>query len=397
MSPKNKKKLLISICLSFFFSACQKTPDIDPAVAGLIFQAETAFRNGYYNAALAITDSALVNSPRASDIHFLRGRVFTKLARLNEAEVAYRTVLSLNPNYQGAWFNMGTNSIRQDDLPAAIANYKSEMLLYPSARTMVQIGRAYADLGKIDSAAFAYEDAIKTDSKNAAAYMRLGHLYKDRGDIAKAIEYATIGLDLDPENLDYKYIIGSLLLLNEEPKASLPFFQAVTSKRPWHYWAHHNLGQALYRIGDEDQGQHYMDMAKELQKGIQEVENWRNLAKMNPDQLMLWVNLGNSLKNMGRIQEAKDAFLVALSISPMSFALQNNIANLYLMDGDTVQAINRYKTILSFDSTLVDIWLNLGVVHASSGRKNDARQAWMKGLEYDSDNATLKDYLETLN
>ena len=393
----NKKIVLITVCLSFFFSACQKNPGIDPAVAGLIFQAETAFRNGYYSAALAITDSSLVNSPHSADIHFLRGRVFTKLARLNEAEVAYRTVLSLNPNYQGAWFNMGTNSIRQDDLPAAIAHYKSEMLLYPSARTMVQIGRAYADLGKIDSATFAYEDAIKTDSNNAAAYMRLGHLYKDRGDITKAIEYATIGLDLDPENLDYKYIIGSLLLLNEEPKASLPFFQAVTSKRPWHYWAHHNLGQALYRIGDETQGQHYMDLAKELQKGIQEVENWRNLANMNPDQLMLWVNLGNSLKNMGRIQEAKDAFLVALSISPMSFALQNNIANLCLMDGDTVQAINRYKTILSFDSTLVDIWLNLGVVHASSGRINDARQAWMKGLEYDSDNTTIKDYLETLN
>ena len=393
----NKKIVLITVCLSFFFSACQKNPGIDPAVAGLIFQAETAFRNGYYNAALAITDSSLVNSPHSADIHFLRGRVFTKLARLNEAEVAYRTVLSLNPNYQGAWFNMGTNSIRQDDLPAAIAHYKSEMLLYPSARTMVQIGRAYADLGKIDSATFAYEDAIKTDSNNAAAYMRLGHLYKDRGDITKAIEYATIGLDLDPENLDYKYIIGSLLLLNEEPKASLPFFQAVTSKRPWHYWAHHNLGQALYRIGDETQGQHYMGLAKELQKGIQEVENWRNLANMNPDQLMLWVNLGNSLKNMGRIQEAKDAFLVALSISPMSFALQNNIANLCLMDGDTVQAINRYKTILSFDSTLVDIWLNLGVVHASSGRINDARQAWMKGLEYGSDNTTIKDYLETLN
>ena len=393
----NKKIVLITVCLSFFFSACQKNPGIDPAVAGLIFQAETAFRNGYYNAALAITDSALVNSPHAADIHFLRGRVFTKLARLNEAEVAYRTVLSLNPNYQGAWFNMGTNSIRQDDLPAAIAHYKSEMLLYPSARTMVQIGRAYADLGKIDSATFAYEDAIKTDRKNAAAYMRLGHLYKARGDITKAIEYATIGLDLDPESLDYKYIIGSLLLLNEEPKASLPFFRAVTSKRPWHYWAHHNLGQALYRIGDETQGQHYMDLAKELQKGIQEVENWRNLANMNPDQLMLWVNLGNSLKNMGRIQEAKDAFLVALSINPMSFALQNNIANLCLMDGDTVQAINRYKTILSFDSTLVDIWLNLGVVHASSGRKNDARQAWMKGLEYDSDNNTLKKYIETLN
>ncbi len=138
-------------------------------------------------------------------------------------------------------------------------------------------------------------------------------------------------------------------------------------------------------------------MAKELQKGIQEVENWRNLANMNPDQLMLWVNFGNSLKNMGRIQEAKDAYLVALSLSPMSFALQNNIANICLMDGDTAQAIIRYESILSLDSTLVDIWLNLGVVHASAGRKNDARTAWLKGLEFDPDNTTLRYYLETLN
>ena len=76
----NKKILVIGVCLSFFFGACQKKPDIHPAVAELILQAETAFRNGYYNAALAITDSALVNSPHAADIHFLRGRVFTKLA-----------------------------------------------------------------------------------------------------------------------------------------------------------------------------------------------------------------------------------------------------------------------------------------------------------------------------
>ena len=392
-----KKLLLMGICVSCFFSACQKKPDINHAVAGLIFQAETAYRNGYYNAALTITDSAIVISPDVADVYFLRGRVFTKLARLNEAEAAYRTVLSLDPNYQGAWFNMGTNSIRQDDLPAAIAHYKSELLLYPSARTMVQIGRAYADLGKIDSATFAYEEAIRTDGKNAAAHMRLGHLYKDSGDITKAIEYATSGLNLDPENLDYKYVMGSLLLLNGEPEVSLPYFQAVTSKRPWHYWSHHNLGQALYRIGNEAESQHYMDMAKELQKGIQEVENWRNLANMNPDQLMLWVNLGNSLKNMGRIQEAKDAYLVAISLSPMSFALQNNIANLCLMDGDTAQAIIRYKAILSLDSTLVDIWLNLGVVHASAGRKNDARQAWAKGLEYDPVNKTIRDYLETLN
>ncbi len=102
-------------------------------------------------------------------------------------------------------------------------------------------------------------------------------------------------------------------------------------------------------------------------------------------------------ETLGLMEEAKDAFLVALSLKPMNVALQNNIANLCLMIGDTSQAIVRYKSILSIDPELVDIWLNLGVVFASSGRAAEARQAWNKGLEYDSNNQTLKGYLKTLN
>jgi tetratricopeptide (TPR) repeat protein len=366
-------------------------------VALLILQAESAYRIGYYNAALTLSDSAITISPNVADIYFLRGRVFTKLARLEKAETSYLRVLQLEPNYQGAWFNIGTNSLRQDKLPAAISYYKKEQQTHPSATTMVQIGKVYADMGKVDSATYAYEKAIEIDTKNASAYMRLGHLYKDSGDITKAIKYTTSGVNLDPENLDYKYFMGSLLLLNGEPKASIPFFRSVTNKRSWHYWAHHNLGQAYFRIGSTAEGQRFMDKAKELQKCIQEVENWRNLANMNPDQFMLWVNLGNSLNNMGRMEEAKDAFLVALSLKPMNFALQNNIANLCLMIGDTNQAIVRYEAILSMDPELVDIWLNLGVVYASSGQVTEARQAWEKGLEFDSNNQTLKGYLETLN
>ena len=393
----NKQLVVASLCLSFIFSSCQKKLEIDPGVAVLILQAESAYRSGYYNAALTLSDSAITISPDVADIYFLRGRVFTKLARLEKAETSYLRVLQLEPNYQGAWFNIGTNSLRQDKLPEAISYYKKEQQTHPSATTMVQIGKVYADMGKVDSATYAYEKAIEIDTKNASAYMRIGHLYKDSGDITKAIKYTTSGVNLDPENLDYKYFMGSLLLLNGEPKASIPFFRSVTNKRAWHYWAHHNLGQAYFRIGSTAEGQRFMDKAKELQKGIQEVENWRNLANMNPDQFMLWVNLGNSLNNMGRMEEAKDAFLVALSLKPMNFALQNNIANLCLMIGDTNQAIVRYEAILSMDPELVDIWLNLGVVYASSGRATEARKAWEKGLEYDSNNQTLKGYLATLN
>ena len=100
---------------------------------------------------------------------------------------------------------------------------------------------------------------------------------------------------------------------------------------------------------------------------------------------------------MGRTKEAKDAFLVALSIKPMNVAVQNNIANLSLMLGDTLEAIIRYQTILSLDSTIIDVWQNLGVVYASSGKINEARASWERALKHAPNNNTIIAYLKTLN
>ena len=392
------KKSFYTLSLSILiFVSCASDNLSDPVAARLIFQAESAFRSGYYNAALSIADSAISRSPDTPDIHFLRGRVLTKLSRFVEAENAYREVISLDGKYQGAWFNMGTNYLRQNKTPQAIYSYNNEMKAHSSAQTMVQIGKAYSDLGKLDSALLSYEKAIQINNNFAPGYMRLSHLKKDAGEINEAINHAKTGLELEPKNIDYKYFMGSLLLLNGQPKLSIPYFDQVVNDKPWHYWAHHNLGQALFRVGKKTQSELYINKAKELQEGIQEVENWRNLANMNPDQFMLWINLGNSLNNMARTKEAKDAFLVALSIKPMNVAVQNNIANLSLMLGDTLDAIIRYQTILSLDSTIIDVWQNLGVVYASSGKVNEARNSWEKALKYEPNNNTIIEYLNTIN
>ena len=166
--------------------------------------------------------------------------------------------------------------------------------------------------------------------------------------------------------------------------------------RDRHYWSHHSLGQALYRIGKTSDGQRYMDLAKEMQKDIESIDYWNNLANMNPDQTLLWINLGDAYRQMSRFDEAKSSFQIALSLDPTNVAIQNNLANLYLLSGDTLQAIIRYEAILATDPSLADIWINLGVVHINSGRKTEARKAWVKGLEYDPDNSTLKQYINSL-
>jgi tetratricopeptide (TPR) repeat protein len=53
-----------------------------------------------------------------------------------------------------------------------------------------------------------------------------------------------------------------------------------------------------------------------------------------------------------------------------------------LINGDVAGAVERYRSLLSSDENPPDIWLNLGVVYAASGRIDAAREAWETALRY---------------
>ncbi|MGH7491878.1 MAG: tetratricopeptide repeat protein [bacterium] len=374
----------------------QQRRTTDPQAAKFVVQAQDAFSKKAYNQALAWADSAERQAPDLADVWFLRGMIFTELRRYKEAEEAYGKVLSLDPRYQGAWLNLGSTALRQGNARKALDLYQKELKTYPTSAVLHQIGRVYANLGKADSARLAYEQAIAIDSSFATAYLRLAELYKEGGDLDQALRYARRGLALQPDNLNYRYFLGSLLLLSGQPQEAAAELEAVVAKRPWHYWANYNLGQALVRLGREAEGKRYLAKAESLQAELKNVQDWENLVENNPDQLMLWVNYGEALRRASRIEEAIEAYQVAIALEPRFAALQNNLANMYLMQGDTMTAVRQYMAILEQYPFLNDVWLNLGVVYANSGKVEAARHAWETALQYAPEDSTVKAYLARL-
>jgi tetratricopeptide (TPR) repeat protein len=77
-------------------------------------------------------------------------------------------------------------------------------------------------------------------------------------------------------------------------------------------------------------------------------------------------------------------------------ALENNLAILYMLRGDTAKAVAHYNAILQQHPTLSDIWLNLGVVYAKSGKFEAARKAWENVLKHAPNDSTAKAYLAKL-
>lgn len=369
---------------------------IDPKVTLLLIEADDAFHQGAFGVALMLADSAERYAPELADIPFLRGFVYTTLIRFDEAEAAYNKVLELDPHYQGVWLNLGGLAFRQGQFRKALDLYIKEQEAYPSPVVLLQMGRAHAELREADRAREAYLQAIAADSSYATVYFRLSELYKEEGELEKALEYSRRGLSLNPDNLNYQYFVGSLLLLNGEIEEAVDYLQPVVAQRPWHYWAHYNLGQALVRLGRPDEGRRYQARADSLKEGIQDIEEWQTLAEQNPDQFMLWVYLGEALRQAGRIDEAINALQIAFYLGPQNLALQNNLATMYLMRGDTSWAIAGYRLILRQDPTFAGTWFNLGVVYNSAGKVAEARWAFESALMYEPDDSATKAYLAKL-
>jgi len=369
---------------------------LSPKAPQFLIQAQDAFGQKLYNAALILADSAESYAPNLADVFFLRGLIYTEVRRYDEAEAAYKKVLALDPRYQGAWINLGSTVMRQGDSRKALTYYHKELQHYPTAATYHQIGRVYTKLGKLDSARYAFQKSIAVDSAFATAYLRLAELYKQEGDLTQALQWARQGLQREPENLNYRYFIGALLVLNNQLPEAVTELEAVIKARPWHYWANYNLGQALVRLGRHEEGKRYLSKAESLQAELKNIQDWENLVENNPDQLMLWVNYGEALHRAGRMDEAIEAFQVALAIEPRFMALENNLAILYIMRGDTAKAVAHYQSILQRQPALSEAWLNLGVVYARGGKFEAARKAWENVLKYAPNDSTAKAYLAKL-
>ncbi len=374
----------------------QARREADPKAVEFLLNAQQAYEAGYYNEALMLADSAAHYAPKLADIPFLRGRILMTMLQYEPAQAAYEATLRLDPDYPGVYLNLGNSAYMRGKPREALALYRKERGAAETAAYLTQLGRVYADLGVADSARWAYEKAIAADSANPTAYMWLGQIYEDAGEFDQALRYSGKGLALQPDNLNYAYVVGVQLLRSGDLEGAVERLTKAAEGMPWHYAAHYNLGQALNGLGQAEQATRYLARADTLLEQGKEITKWENLIGANSHEPMLWVNYGNALRQAGRLDEAIEALTVAFSLQPQWLELQNNIANLLLARGDTTAALERYKVLLRINPTEPDIWLNLGTVHALSGNYDEARTAWQTALQHDPDHAEAKRYLAQL-
>jgi len=186
----------------------------------------------------------------------------------------YTEVLKYSPNNTKARINLGVILAEAGSYEEAEKKYKEVEKTLPNdpathsnlANIYIKKADNYANKQMYDLALIEFKKAIEFNPKDYVAHNNIGILYKQKGDIKKAMEEYTKALEINPTySLTYNNI-GNIYLESGQYDAAIRFYKKAIS--------------------------------------------------LDPNKGAFYGNLGKALKNKGMIKEAKEAFQKALSLDP---------------------------------------------------------------------------------
>ena len=396
-------RCLISLLLFLYCCNSNEKQVVDvlsssnPRTNRFLLKGSDALKQHNFIQALALADSADKYAVQKADIHFFKGRIYSELGRFTEAEQAYKNALKAAPSYRGVWNNLGNNAYRQQNFSEAVDYYIQEVAQNQAPIPLRALGRAFVELGKTDSARTLFQKAIDLDMNYAAAYFNLAQLEEDEGNFKQALQHAGRAYGIETHNLEYRYVYSTLLVQMDRGSEAIFNLRKIVEKWPWHHGARYNLGRALIHAGQKTDGENHLEQAERVRAAQAKIDHLENTVRALPDDPYSYAALAFALRKVRRYNDAMHSYKVALHLEPENFDIWNNVANLYLLQGDTITALATYNYIVDRNPTLTDIWLNIGVVYALSNQKTKARNAWKQVLTYQSDNADALNYLKKLN
>jgi predicted TPR repeat methyltransferase len=154
---------------------------------------------------------------------------------------------------------------------------------------------------------------------------------------------------------------------------SVASYRKAISIKPDFPQAFCNLGNTLKELGLLE------DAAANLQKFI---ASWPDLAEAE-----VHVNLGNTLKDLGRFEDAVLSYRKALVLKPDFAEVHLNIGNVFHEQGRLEDALACYQKANTINPGFVETYRNLGIVYQKLGRQEDAVTSFKKALEIRPDYA----------
>lgn len=125
------------------------------------------------------------------------------------------------------------------------------------------------------------------------------------------------------------------------------------------------------------QGNSYL-YAKEYDKAV---ETYQKSLAINPNNDMVYINMGAAYGSQEKYDKAIDACQKAIKLNPNNNMAYESIGVSYSKQGKYNEAIVEYQKSITINPDKDSVYINMGVVYANQGKDEEAIEAFQKAIE----------------
>jgi Flp pilus assembly protein TadD len=236
----------------------------------------------YWHDSITLWEHALRVTKNNWLAHNNLGTAFRASGRLDEAVVAFREAVRLNPD-ASHHSNLGGALSEKGRLDEAIAELRQSIRLEPNYAAYSNLGIALQKQGRLNEAASALWQAVCLNPGFPAAHYDLSVVLQAEGRLDFAISELQLAIRLKPDFAEAYNDLGiALERQGKLPEAMAAYRQAIRLK-PDYAAAYNNLGVALMRQGNVREA----------------VAAFQKAVRLKPDDAKARANLDRALKAQG--------------------------------------------------------------------------------------------------
>jgi tetratricopeptide (TPR) repeat protein/TolB-like protein len=226
-------------------------------------------------------------------------------ATFERAEAEYRQALELDPAYTGARKNLADLFLAAGSLEEAVDHYEQALRDQPDyAMAHNNLAVAYRRQGRLEEAMCAFAAVIHLNTDGLAmayAHNNLGNVYRQQGQDQRAAEEYRAALQWLPRYAMARANLGVIARRRgAEEEARRHFEEAVA------------LGNELLAVAFAYR--QLADLYADRGEWEQSVVACREALAVHPNDARACLALGDSLRALGRISEARDAYRAVLTL-----------------------------------------------------------------------------------
>jgi tetratricopeptide (TPR) repeat protein len=278
-----------------------------------------------------------------------------------EAEGAWRAVLKTHPADAEAYAHLGFLEARQEHYKEAVPLYHEALALNPTMPGLrLNLGLAQFKGGELRAAIETFAPLLKDESFGSPEAQRLNALmglaHYGVGEYAAAVPYMKAAATNDPQNLQFRLVLAHSCLSSKQYQCVLDTYHEILTLNAESAEADMLAGEAL----------------DEMHNTAGAIEQFRAAVLADPKEPNVHFGLGYLLWTQNQFEEAAREFKAELVNVPESAQALAYLANAFMQTNRAGEAPPLIQKAIQIDPGLERAHLDLGVLAAAGGRRDDA-------------------------